>query len=99
MDERKDMSSAVSVNARAAGLVERLVADAEALKIGVARGALGELLVDAGSTHPGGIAAGLSVAEICMGGLGSVALELSPVTPNWPWTLVSRSSNPVIALR
>ena len=32
-----------------------------------------------------------------MGGLGSVALELSAATPNWPWTLVSRSSNPVIA--
>ena len=46
------MSNAVSVNARAAALVERLVADADALKIGVARGALGELLVDAGSTHP-----------------------------------------------
>ena len=97
MDERKDMSNAVSVNARAAALVERLVADADALKIGVARGALGELLIDAGSMHPGSIAAGLSVAEICMGGLGSIALALSAATPNWPWTLVSRSSNPVIA--
>ena len=46
------------------------------LKIGVARGALGESLIDAGSTHPGSIAAGLRIAEICMGGLGSVALEL-----------------------
>jgi methenyltetrahydromethanopterin cyclohydrolase len=97
MDARKDMSNAVSVNARAAALVERLVVDAAEHKIGVERGALGELLIDAGSKHLGSIAAGLSVAEICMGGLGSVELELSATTPNWPWTLVSRSSNPVIA--
>jgi len=91
------MTNAVSVNARAATLVERLVVDAAELKIGVRRGALGEELIDCGSGHLGSIAAGLRVAEICMGGLGSVELELSAVTPNWPWTLVSRSSNPVIA--
>src|SRR5436190_8904476 len=98
MDARKSMSSdAISVNTRAAILVERLVADAAELKVGVARGTLGELLIDCGSRHLGSIAAGLRVAEICMGGFGRVALELSAVTPNWPWTLVSRSSNPVIA--
>jgi methenyltetrahydromethanopterin cyclohydrolase len=91
------MSNAISVNARAATLVERLVADAAELKIGVERGALGELLIDSGAEHLGSIAAGLRVAEICMGGIGSVALEPSAATPNWPWTLVSRSSNPVIA--
>src|SRR5947207_632311 len=97
MDARKSMSNAVSVNTRAATLVERLVADAAELKVGVARGTLGERLIDCGSRHLGSIAAGLRVAEICMGGFGRVALELSAVTPNWPWTLVSRSSNPVIA--
>ncbi len=98
MDPLKEaVSSGVSVNERAATLVDRLVADAAELKIGVARGSLGELLIDAGANHPGSIAAGLRVAEICMGGLGSVALEPSATTPNWPWTLVSRSSNPVIA--
>jgi methenyltetrahydromethanopterin cyclohydrolase len=97
MDARKSMSSTISVNTRAATLVERLVADAAELKVGVTRGTLGELLIDCGSSHLGSIAAGLRVAEICMGGLGRVALEFSAVTPNWPWTLVSRSSNPVIA--
>src|SRR5262249_529664 len=43
------------------------------------------------------IAAGVRIAEICMGGLGHVALALDASTPNWPWTIVVRSSHPVIA--
>jgi methenyltetrahydromethanopterin cyclohydrolase len=91
------MARAISVNERAAKLVAELVADAAALKIGVARGELGETLIDAGSKSPGGIAAGLRIAEICMGGLGAVSLVPSAATPRWPWTLVVRSSHPVIA--
>jgi methenyltetrahydromethanopterin cyclohydrolase len=87
----------VSVNQRSAELVARLVADAEELRIGISRGELGETLVDAGSKQLGGIAAGLRIAEICMGGLGEVTLTPSSATPRWPWTIVVRSSNPVIA--
>jgi methenyltetrahydromethanopterin cyclohydrolase len=100
LDAREeDMSTApaISVNARAAPLVARLVADASELKIAVIRGPLGETLVDAGSKCPGSIAAGLRVAEICMGGLGVVDLAPSATTPRWPWTVIARSSNPVIA--
>jgi methenyltetrahydromethanopterin cyclohydrolase len=32
-----------------------------------------------------------------MGGLGTVTLVSSTVTPCWPWTLAVRSSNPVVA--
>jgi len=88
---------AISVNARAEKLVERLLADAAELKIGVDRGELGETRIDAGAGHPGSIAAGLRIAEICMSGLGHVALVPSTTTPRWPWTLVTRSANPVIA--
>src|SRR5260221_12405940 len=91
------MSAVLSVNARASELVDRLVADAGALKIGVTRGSSGEQLIDAGSRFQGGIAAGLRIAEICMGGLGHVALMPAAVTPNWPWTVATRSSHPVIA--
>jgi methenyltetrahydromethanopterin cyclohydrolase len=87
----------ISVNERAAQLVERLIADAAELKIGVSHGELGETVVDAGSRSPGSIAAGLRVADICMGDLGHVALVPSAATARWPWTLVTRSSNPVIA--
>lgn len=89
--------SAVSVNERAAKLVAQLVADAAQLRLGVSRGELGETLIDAGSKSLGGIAAGLRIAAICMGGLGDATLTTSSVTPRWPWTLVARSSNPVIA--
>ena len=89
MDPLKEaVSSGVSVNERAATLVDRLVADAAELKIGVARGSLGELLIDAGANHPGSIAAGLRIAEICMGGLGTCRACAVGATPNWPWTLV-----------
>src|SRR5687767_1552247 len=86
-----------SVNTRAAVLVEALKADATSLRIGVTRGELGETLIDAGSRHLGSIAAGLRMAEICMGGLGTVELVPSTMTPRWPWTLTVRSSDPVIA--
>ncbi len=91
------MNAGLSVNVRASELVDLLVADAGSLKIGVTRGSLGEQLIDAGSRFRGGIAAGLRIAEICMGGLGHVALTPAAVTPNWPWTVATRSSHPVIA--
>ncbi len=91
------MSSTVSVNAQATNLVDSMVAEAAALRINVNRGPLGERLIDAGSRCPGGIAAGLRMAEICMGGLGHVTLAPDAATPDWPWTLVVRSSQPVIA--
>jgi len=87
----------LSVNERSLGIVARLVSDAEELRVGVSRGELGETLIDAGSKYLGGIAAGLRIAEICMGGLGNVELLPSWATPRWPWTLAVRSSNPVIA--
>jgi methenyltetrahydromethanopterin cyclohydrolase len=87
----------ISVNEAAAKLVAQLIADAAALRVDVKRGELGETLIDAGSNCRGGIAAGLRIAEICMGGLGDIRVVPSLATPRWPWTLVVRSSNPVIA--
>jgi methenyltetrahydromethanopterin cyclohydrolase len=87
----------ISVNARATALVERLKADSAVLGIGVSQGELGETRIDAGSGHRGSIAAGLRLAEICLGGLGEVSLLPQAATPRWPWTLVVTSSNPVTA--
>jgi methenyltetrahydromethanopterin cyclohydrolase len=92
-----NLASPVSVNAAAARLVERLKADAEELRIAVARGSLGETVIDAGQRCVGGIAAGLRLAEICMGGLGAIEIVTSASTPRWPWTLTVRSSLPVTA--
>src|SRR5262249_43256226 len=90
-------AQAISVNARAASLVEALAAASDELRIAVTRGPRGERLIDAGAAVPGSLAAGLRMAEICMGGLGTVQLLPSSATPYWPWTLSVRSSNPVVA--
>src|SRR5215470_11894323 len=88
---------ALSVNARAQALIQTLVAEKTEHKIEVSRGARGETLIDAGSHTQGSIAAGLALADICMGGLGKLQLTSSSATPRWPWTLLVYSSNPVVA--
>jgi methenyltetrahydromethanopterin cyclohydrolase len=87
----------VSVNQAAWLRVAAMAADAAALRIGVTRGASGEMLVDAGAGHPGGIAAGLRLAEICLGGLGTVTLGPDAALPAWPWQITVASSQPVLA--
>lgn len=89
--------SSLSVNTRAALLVDQLRRDAEELRVAVSRGELGETVIDAGSRTAGSIAAGLRIAEICMGALGTIAVAPSSMTPHWPWTVTVRSSHPVIA--
>lgn len=86
-----------SVNTLAQPLVEALVRDASALRIGVERLDNGVTVVDAGIEHPGGIEAGRRIAEICMGGLGQVSVQTDPAFARWPWQLSVRSSNPVLA--
>ncbi|MGC2783141.1 MAG: methenyltetrahydromethanopterin cyclohydrolase [Roseiarcus sp.] len=87
----------ISVNRRAAALTAALRGDAMILNLGVARGPLGETSIDAGAKQRGGIEAGLRIAEICMGGLGSVRVTTDNATPRWPWTIAVSSSQPVIA--
>ena len=53
-----------SVNRMGRVLLERLVADAAALRLSVATTPTGALVVDAGAAAPGGIEAGRRIAEI-----------------------------------
>jgi methenyltetrahydromethanopterin cyclohydrolase len=85
-----------SVNTLARPLVARLLASADLLQIGVQRDGDGVRVVDAGIAMPGSVAAGLAIAEICMGGLGSVALRCAP-EQGWPTWLDVSSSRPVLA--
>ena len=87
---------APSVNGLAAPLVQGLIDAAGPLRIAVRRDAGGACLVDAGIDTPGGIAAGIAVAEICMGGLGQVRLHTAPAA-DWPSWLHVQSSMPVLA--
>lgn len=87
----------VSVNTRGWALLQALCDDAAELRLGVSSGPNGETLVDAGAAHPGGLAAGLRIAEICTGGLARFALACDAATPRWPWSVTVASSNPVVA--
>ncbi len=62
----------LSMNERAAALVDALVADAEALGIEVRTLESGARLVDCGAESRGGLQAGVGFAQVCMGGLGQV---------------------------
>ena len=64
----------ISVNRRAAELAAALRRDAAMLNLGISRGQRDETLIDAGAKHRGGVEAGLRIAEICLGGLGTVRL-------------------------
>ena len=96
MDNEDSFRAAPGVNARAHALVVDMLARRDEFRIAVAKGSLGETLVDAGARAPGGIAAGLRLAEICLGGLGTVMLAPGG-SSRWPWRLVVRSSHPVVA--
>jgi methenyltetrahydromethanopterin cyclohydrolase len=86
----------ISVNQLALPLLSALRAEAEVLRVGVTRGEAGETLIDAGAMQQGSIAAGVRIAEICMGGLATVQLNADAATPRWPWSISVTCSQPVI---
>ena len=88
----------ISVNALSERYVAALVHDARALGVALTRTDAGTLLADAGVHARGGIEAGLAVARICMGGLGTVGLRTSfDPAPLWPTSIEVHTSSPVLA--
>lgn len=67
-----EASRRISVNRRAATLVENMLSEAVVLGVEVQRLSNGTRIVDAGVRAPGGFGAGKVVALICLGGLGEV---------------------------
>jgi methenyltetrahydromethanopterin cyclohydrolase len=90
-------TSQPSVNARAMRIVDALVADASAVRCVVSTGAAGERVIDLGANTPGGLEAGRRLGEICMGGLGTVAITTASGHEKWPLGVVVHSTNPVLA--
>jgi len=75
----------LSMNERAAALVDGLVADADALGIEVGELDAGARLVDCGAEARGGLQAGLGFAGACMGALGRIDPVPVPVgEQTWP---------------
>jgi methenyltetrahydromethanopterin cyclohydrolase len=81
----------LGMNERAWALADQYVARAAELRLGVQQLPGGARVLDAGVNVPGGFAAGLALAELCMGGLGHVeAASLTIGGETWPgvrvWT-------------
>lgn len=77
--------------------MERLVADAGALRLAVSQEAGGARMVDAGANARGSIEAGRRIAEICLGGLGTVTIVPTGPVASWPYSVVVHSNDPVLA--
>ncbi len=86
-----------SLNRTVMPLVRDLVERAADLRISAERQADGHTLIDAGIDVPGGIEAGLRIAEICMAGLGKATAGPSSRFQDWTWSLSVGSSHPVAA--
>lgn len=91
----KDGSASLNDNAQ--HIVDGMIRDAERLRINISKGPSGEKLIDAGAKVPGGIEAGLRMAEAAMGGLGNVSAGFDRSLKKWPLTVEVRSSQPVLA--
>jgi methenyltetrahydromethanopterin cyclohydrolase len=87
----------ISLNASAQPLVDALLRDAAALRIGSERLANGSLIIDAGIHYPGSLEAGRRIGEICMAGLGTVRLVSQPVFGGWPWQVEVVTAQPLLA--
>ena len=91
------MEYKASVNKLTQPLVKYLIDNADKLRLKIDVLENGCTIIDAGIKVPGGLEAGRIIAEICMGGMGTVTLNHSAYTENWPLSVNVYSSNPVLA--
>ncbi|WP_174626286.1 methenyltetrahydromethanopterin cyclohydrolase [Candidatus Methylobacter favarea] len=91
------MEYKASINKLAQPLVKRLLDNADKLRLGVEKLNNGCTIVDAGIKVPGGIEAGRLIAEVCLGGMGTVTISHSSYTANWPLSVNVYTANPVLA--
>jgi methenyltetrahydromethanopterin cyclohydrolase len=87
----------LSLNDRAAGLADRLAADAGALRVAVQTLPGGTRVIDCGSDVPGGLEAGRRFAEITMGGLGSLGFAPLVLDGRWMSALTVVTDHPALA--
>jgi methenyltetrahydromethanopterin cyclohydrolase len=90
------MEYQASVNKLTQPLVQHLIANADKLRVAAMALENGCTIIDAGIKVPGGLEAGRIIAEICLGGMGTVTLSHSPYTTNWPLAVNVHTGNPVL---
>ena len=86
-----------SVNTKVEPVVRSIIEDAQALRVEVTKGTLGECRIDCGVRAIGGLEAGRRMAEVCLGGLGRVSLETTDADSAWPFVVTVHTSQPVLA--
>lgn len=69
----------------------------EEFRVGVFHGSGGTCLIDCGVASPGGLACGIVLAEVCMAGLGRVALVPSHPEVGQGWAVQVHTDHPVRA--
>jgi methenyltetrahydromethanopterin cyclohydrolase len=84
-----------SINALTQLLLDNLKRDVTALRLQSETLSNGTMIIDAGIKALGGLEAGRRIAEICLGGLGHVALNTG--NGKWPLSLSVHAANPVLA--
>ncbi|MDP1767147.1 MAG: methenyltetrahydromethanopterin cyclohydrolase [Methylotenera sp.] len=100
MTKQNSINSSIkspSVNQLANLLVEKLIADADTLQLGISTHESGCTIIDAGIKHSGCAEAGRLIAEICMGGLGEVKLQADKRFSNFDNAIAVTSVHPVLA--
>lgn len=90
------MEYKASVNKLTQPLVKHLIDNADKLRLNVETLENGCTIVDAGIKAPGGLEAGRIIAEICLGGMGTVTINHSTYTENWPLSVNVHTGNPVL---
>lgn len=90
------MGYKASVNKLTQPLVQQLIDQADKLRVGVQILENGSTLIDAGINAVGGLEAGRIIAEICLGGMGTVTISHSTYTNNWPLSVNVHTGNPVL---
>ena len=85
------------MNTTVAPVVQALIDNAAALRVGVSKGSLGECRVDCGVKAVGGLEAGRIMSEICLAGLGQVSLQAATPDSSYPFLVTVHTSQPVLA--
>jgi methenyltetrahydromethanopterin cyclohydrolase len=87
----------ISVNERAAGILQQMMAQAEVLGVAAHTLPNGATVIDAGVKVPGSFAAGKLFAEACLGGLGEVGFTRLSFGDLWLPGVSVRVEHPAIA--
>ena len=90
------MEYKASVNKLTQPLVKHLIDNADKLRVGIEALENGCTIIDAGIKASGGLEAGRIIAEICLGGMGTVTINHSTYTDNWPLSVNVHTGNPVL---